>query len=205
MSFEADTPVKTNIVLSDVVNMKDSLAALRELEKGTSYPSDPTGGMLCIRTDLGSTGRVFQRNVANSTWNFLFDLGEILDRFASGTKMVFFQASAPTYWTKDTTHNDKMLRVVSGSGGGNGGSASPITHTHTTGDKNLTIAQLAAHSHVYAGKGAGESAECLDAALVTDNIGVKDTSIVGSGAVHNHGVTGAFTPYYIDVIVCTKD
>ena len=34
--------------------------------------------------------------------------------FASGTKVVFAQASAPTGWTQDTTHNDKALRVVSG-------------------------------------------------------------------------------------------
>ena len=33
---------------------------------------------------------------------------------ASGTKMLFQQSTAPTGWTKDTTHNDKALRVVSG-------------------------------------------------------------------------------------------
>ena len=36
----------------------------------------------------------------------------------SGTIVAFFQASAPTGWTQNTTHNDKMLRVVSGTGGG---------------------------------------------------------------------------------------
>ena len=35
--------------------------------------------------------------------------------FASGTLMLFQQTSAPTGWTKQTTHNDKALRVVSGS------------------------------------------------------------------------------------------
>ena len=34
----------------------------------------------------------------------------------SGTKMTFFQASAPTNWTQDVTNNDKALRVVSGNG-----------------------------------------------------------------------------------------
>lgn len=38
-----------------------------------------------------------------------------------GSKMLFYQASAPTGWTKLTTDNNKTLRVVSGSGGGSGG------------------------------------------------------------------------------------
>lgn len=33
----------------------------------------------------------------------------------TGTKMLFQQTSAPTGWTKDTTHNDKVPRLVSGS------------------------------------------------------------------------------------------
>ena len=36
--------------------------------------------------------------------------------------MLFYQSSAPTGWTKVTSHNNKALRVVSGSGGGSGGS-----------------------------------------------------------------------------------
>lgn len=34
--------------------------------------------------------------------------------FPSGTRLLFQQTAAPTGWTKDTTHNDKALRVVSG-------------------------------------------------------------------------------------------
>jgi hypothetical protein len=35
--------------------------------------------------------------------------------FPAGTSMLFQQTAAPTGWTKQTTHNDKALRVVSGS------------------------------------------------------------------------------------------
>ena len=35
--------------------------------------------------------------------------------FPSGTVMLFVQSTAPTGWTKSTAHNDKALRVVSGS------------------------------------------------------------------------------------------
>ena len=38
----------------------------------------------------------------------------------SGTKMLFVQTAAPTGWTKDTTHNDKALRVVSGTASSGG-------------------------------------------------------------------------------------
>ena len=39
----------------------------------------------------------------------------------TGTAMLFAQASAPVGWVKSTSHNNKALRVVSGSGGGVGG------------------------------------------------------------------------------------
>ena len=57
---------------------------------------------------------------------------------ASGTKMVFYQASAPTGWTQDTTSSlaNRALRIVVGSGGGTGGthdlnSPPSLAHTHT--------------------------------------------------------------------------
>jgi len=43
--------------------------------------------------------------------------------FVSGTLMLFQQTSAPTGWTKQTTHNDKVLRVVSGSASSGGSTA----------------------------------------------------------------------------------
>jgi len=51
--------------------------------------------------------------------DFLKDNG-----WATSTKTAFFQASAPTGWTKDITAalDGKILRVVSGAGGGTGGS-----------------------------------------------------------------------------------
>jgi hypothetical protein len=40
--------------------------------------------------------------------------------FPSGTSMLFQQTSAPTGWTKQTTHNDKALRIISGTVGTGG-------------------------------------------------------------------------------------
>ena len=37
-----------------------------------------------------------------------------------GTQMLFQQTAAPVGWTKQTTHNDKALRVVSGTASSGG-------------------------------------------------------------------------------------
>lgn len=79
-----------------------------------------------------------------------------IDAFPSGTKMLFQQTAAPTGWTKDTTHNDKALRITSGtvSTGGSvafetafasqtpAGSVSVTVNNHT-----LTLSQIPSHSH----------------------------------------------------------
>lgn len=72
--------------------------------------------------------------------------------FPVGTALVFAQTAAPTSWTKSTTHNDKALRVVSGTAGSGGSVAfstafASKTPTGTIGGTSLSEAQLASHSH----------------------------------------------------------
>jgi len=57
--------------------------------------------------------------------------------FASGTKMVFYQASAPTGWTQDTAAalSNTVMSVVTGTGGGTGGSTSYFSSFLATTDK----------------------------------------------------------------------
>jgi hypothetical protein len=64
----------------------------------------------------------------------------------TGTVMLFYQAAAPTGWTKLTTQNDKALRVVSGSGGVAGGTNpfSTVMAQTVTGNHTLTRAEMAA-------------------------------------------------------------
>jgi hypothetical protein len=76
--------------------------------------------------------------------------------FPAGTVMLFVQTSAPTGWTKSTTHDNKALRVVSGTAG-SGGSAAFTTAfgtpsvsgsvSGTVGNTTLTTEQMPAHSH----------------------------------------------------------
>jgi len=63
--------------------------------------------------------------------------------FPSGTAMVFAQTSAPTGWTKSTTHNDKALRVVSGTASSGGSTAFSTVFAART----IATANLPAHTH----------------------------------------------------------
>ena len=74
------------------------------------------------------------------------------------TAMFFYQNAAPTHWVRSTSHNDKMLRVVNGTGGGSGGSitfstftaqtfSTPWSSNSPTGNKTLSINQIPVHTH----------------------------------------------------------
>ena len=133
----------------------------------------------------------------------------------AGTVMPFFQAAAPTGWTKITTHNNKMLRVVSGSGGGSGGIHSPIlndkitSHVHTwTG----TIAAGGAHSHDvdfvanYVGavqSGAGTNAVQTYQTIATTTEPNHTHTVSGTNAAPAGAVN--WQPLYIDMIICSKN
>lgn len=62
----------------------------------------------------GTAGNVLQSN--GSIWTSVANP----PAFTSGTLMLFQQTSAPTGWTKQTTHDNKALRVVSGSASSGG-------------------------------------------------------------------------------------
>jgi len=65
-----------------------------------------------------------------------------VEAFPSGTVMLFNQTSAPTGWTKSTTHNNKALRVVSGtaSSGGSVAFTSAFTSKSVSGTTGNTTA-----------------------------------------------------------------
>jgi len=70
---------------------------------GLSYP-----------TADGSAGQFLK---TDGSGNLAFATVEL---FPSGTSMLFQQTNAPTGWTKQTTHNDKSLRIVTGTVGTGG-------------------------------------------------------------------------------------
>jgi hypothetical protein len=148
----------------------------------------------------------------------------------SGSVMLFVQTNAPTGWTKSTTHDNKALRVVSGTASSGGsvafttafasqavsGTNSSTTATGTVGATTLATTQIPSHTHT-----AGNSATVTSAKAGVNYrntaAGSVATGAAGGGGSHNHSFTGdahshTFTGtainlavQYVDVIVATKD
>ena len=72
--------------------------------------------------------------------------------FPATTSMLFWQTAAPVGWTKVTTHNDKALRVVSGTVTSGGSVAfSAAFSNQNVGATTLSAAQMPSHAHTQQG------------------------------------------------------
>lgn len=135
------------------------------------------------------------RNADNDAWINFASFDQTNDNFSltvqdltvngqgsipSGTKMLFQQTTAPTGWTKQTDHNNKALRVVTGTAGTGGTNSftnafntdktvsgttggTSVTITGSTGSTTLTESQIPAHFHdgtaYYRGDGADTNSD----------------------------------------------
>lgn len=150
-----------------------------------------------------------------------------------GTKLLFQQAAAPTGWTKDTTHNDKTIRVVTGtvSSGGTNAFSSAFSYTPagsvntsvtgTVANHALTTSEIPAHTHSLGTRarvqvGNDNGVQYGGGGASTYNGVVIDTENTGGGGAHNHGWSGSassaftgtatdFAPQYVDTIIASKD
>jgi hypothetical protein len=133
----------------------------------------------------------------------------------AGTAMLFAQTAAPTGWTKSTTHDNKALRVVSGTASSGGSVAftsafASQSVSGTVGNTTLTTAQIPAHSHTISpgfSTIGGSITGVLDvnSKLVSNPAGTSNT---GGGGSHDHSFTGTainLAVQYVDVIIATKD
>lgn len=87
-----------------------------------------------------------------TTGDLRADVFPASETFPSGTRLPFQQTAAPTGWTKDTTHNNKALRLVSGTVSTGGSVAFTTAFASrdvigTVGNTTLTTAQIPAHTH----------------------------------------------------------
>ena len=136
--------------------------------------------------------------------------------FASGTKMLFQQTAAPTGWTKDTSHNDKALRITSGTVGTGGSVAFETAFasqtpagtistsvTGTVANTTLSLSQIPSHTHtgnvdLRTNWEAGTSSQ---SPVGTGNARYDGsgsspsftTDAAGGGGAHNHGWSGSAT------------
>lgn len=139
--------------------------------------------------------------------------------FPAGTLMLFQQTAAPTGWTKQTTHDNKALRVVSGTASSGGTSAfttvfanqtptismSGLTAAATT----LSTAQMPSHTHSYTGPLGGSLS---DGGSYHQSAAGGTTGATGGGGSHSHSMSGSATSsaitlavQYVDLIIASKN
>ena len=153
-----------------------------------------------LGSKVGTTATTYFGSGANLTG---------IDIIPAGSLMLFQQTSAPTGWTKATAHDNKALRVVTGSassGGSNtfaaafntnqtvsgttGGTG--VTITGSTAAHQLTVSEMPAHTHTEGG--IQEFGTTSSSSTGTRNTGNSspgnqfETQSTGGDGSHSHGV-----------------
>ena len=138
----------------------------------------------------------------------------------TGTAMMFVQTSAPTGWTKSTTHNNKALRVVSGTASSGGTTAFTSVFTSRT----ISTANMPSHTHtatvsdpghthtvvtnITSGVGAGPSSQAGGTGSTNTTTYTSSSSTTGISVSNDNAGSGTamdFAVQYVDVIIATKD
>lgn len=213
--------------------------AITTLCKGMTIVENATSGAFTVTFAFNGAGSAItipsgtRALIATDGTNGARQVASSQTEFASGTVMLFYQAAAPTGWTKSTANNDKALRVVSGAGGVSGGTVAFATAFAsqavggTVGGTALSVDQLPSHGHPTmmcsrqtsnAGQDAVGGIMMRDAATQVSAAaynGTVDSTVVGhqvggtgNNQTHNHSFAGNainLAVQYIDVIVAAKD
>jgi hypothetical protein len=200
--------ITSNPTSSDPVNQGDDHLRLIKSVLKAQFPGAAGSGFA-----IPITATEAEINALHGLTNFYF---------ASGTRMPFAQAAAPTGWTQDITDNanNRMLRVVNTAGGGVAGSDSPIVnsttmvaHTHTfTGNSHSHGITDPTHTHSDPGyqviRGSPSGTTSFQEWVSSHNTGASATGITINSETatgSNSSTTGAsWAPRYIDMIICAK-
>ena len=108
--------------------------------------------------------------------------------FASGTKMLFQQTSAPTGWTKVTTHNNKALRVVSGTASSGGSNAFSNTLASRPINANSGNATQGGNVSVSVGNATAGGNVSIGNTAAGGNVSIGNTSTGGNVNSHTLSV-----------------
>jgi hypothetical protein len=208
-------------VYSDLASNSNGLgASLVGIEDtaGNFTATDVEGALSEIFSDFASTSNGLGASLigiedSGSRFTATTVEGALVETlFPSGTLMLFQQTAAPTGWTKQTTHNNKALRVVSGTASSGGTTVfssvfDSRTPTGTVAGHALTISEMPAHTHNFAiinGSAGTRPRDGGNSGTTTTGT----TASAGSGNSHNHGWTGNamdFDVQYVDLIIASKD
>lgn len=173
----------------------------------------------------GSSGNVLTSD--GSTWT---SVAVASASFDSGTLMLFQQTTAPTGWTKQTTHDNKALRVVSGTASSGGsvafttafasqtpsGSVSITSITGSAGATTLATNQIPSHTHNIAARNANTEGSFVRKSNDFNALDIP-TGAAGGGGSHNHSFSFSsgsasfsgnainLAVQYVDLIIASKD
>jgi len=163
------------------------------------------------QSGTANEGKLYGKDVADKIELFYTDEvgndvqltsgGSSSSAFNAGTRMWFFQNSAPTGWSVVSGLVDVLLAVKGGSnnynvlGGNTAGTWTQAGHT-------LTTAEIPAHSHTLAYRSANY-VSTAPGYLGYLNVGAaSSTGTTGGGGSHNHG--SSYRPKAAVGIVCQK-
>jgi len=194
---------------------------------GAAVLTLPTStGTLLASSTAGTTGQILTSNGTGLLPSFQAAAG-----FPTGTAMMFVQTAAPTGWTKSVTHDNKALRVVSGTASSGGsvafttafasqtptGSVSITTVSGSAGATTLSTPQIPSHDHQVNRGGGGAGVPYSTFTGNFNPVYNGPTSASGGNGSHTHPFSfssgsGTFTGnainlavQYVDVIIATKD
>jgi hypothetical protein len=189
-------------VITDKVDNVDDIAA-----------ADINGAYDCIEKIEAKVG--INGSVVNTSIDYLLKNSSSIDPghkhtnislslFPAGTKMVFYQDTAPTGWTIENTLDDKLLFITKGSAaGGQKGGGAHSTGTWTQPSHTLTEAEIPSHRHALMNS-TNTHDEMWGAGQAGDNAGSPQYSgYTGGGGAHYHGTT--WRPAAYCAIIASKD
>lgn len=131
--------------------------------------------------------------------------------FPAATAMLFQQTAAPTGWTKSTTHNDKALRVVTGTASSGGSVDFSTLFARTATDSyTLLVADVPSLTAPFtynlgdSGTSVGGPQDVVELIAAGSGFDVNvSVGTTGGGGGHTHPLD--MRVKYVDLILATKD
>ncbi len=174
-------------------------------DRALALYSGTTGKVIKDGPALGSSGDVLTSNGAGADPTF-----QTSASFPSGTSMLFQQTAAPTGWTKQTTHNNKSIRLQTGTvtTGGAVNFSTVFGTGKATDSHTLTTGESAAHTHTQKRHTSGTTGENTvanqeDAGSGNWSASLETGSSGGAGG-HTHNLSN-LDLQFVDCIIADKD